>query len=68
MRPQRRALGALFALLCLFFAGIAAAAGYAGARGEAPAVAWAVAIAAGAIAVWLGSLAAAGLRRRRASD
>ena len=65
-RSQRRDLGALFALLCVFFAGIAAAAGYAGARGEAPAVAWAVAIAAAAIAFWLASLATAGLRRPRA--
>jgi hypothetical protein len=51
---QRRALGALFLCLALGFAGIAVAA----AQGHSsPAARWIVAVAAGAIALWLGSLA-----------
>jgi hypothetical protein len=51
---QRPALGALFALLAIAFAGVAFAAGY-GAGGEAGR--WIIAFAAAALAVWLGSLA-----------
>jgi hypothetical protein len=50
---QRRALGALFLVLALLFAGIAAAA----VRARSGAGPWVVAIAAAAIAVWLASLA-----------
>jgi hypothetical protein len=56
---QHRALGALFALLALGFAGIAAAA-IASASG---ARAWVVGLAAVAIGVWLASLAVRALRR-----
>ena len=51
---QRPALGALFALLAIAFAGVAFAAGY-GAGGEAGR--WIIAFAAAAFAVWLGSMA-----------
>ena len=48
---QRRALGALFSVLALMFAGIAYTAAAAGAvRG------WVVAVAAGAIGLWLAGL------------
>jgi hypothetical protein len=53
---QRSALGALFLLLALAFAGIAWAAGVAGE--------WIIVAAAAAIALWLGSLAFRGLRPR----
>ena len=56
---QRRALGALFLLLFLFFAGITWAA--------AVAAVWPVALAAAALALWLGTLALSALRRPRAS-
>jgi hypothetical protein len=51
---QRRALGALFLILAIAMAGVAFGAAY-GARHEA--VGWAIAFAAGALAVWLGSMA-----------
>jgi hypothetical protein len=51
---QRRALGALFFLLAVAFAGVAFAAVY-GARDEG--VGWAIAFAAAALAVWLASMA-----------
>jgi hypothetical protein len=56
---QRRALGTLFALLALALAGVAfeAARGAGGAAGR-----WIVAVAAAAIAVWLGTLAIRALR------
>jgi hypothetical protein len=54
---QRRALGALFLLLCIFFAGIAAAALDAGV--------WPIALAAGAVALWLSTLAGRALLVRR---
>ena len=53
--PQRRALGALFVLLAVLFAGIAVAAF--GAR------VWPVAVAAAVLAAWLGSMAVRALRR-----
>jgi hypothetical protein len=56
---QRRALGALFALLSIGFAGIAFAAAY-GARREM--AGWAIVLAAAALAVWLGSMAFRALR------
>jgi hypothetical protein len=56
---QRRALGALFALLSIGFAGIAFAAAY-GARHEM--AGWAIVLAAVALAVWLGSMAFRALR------
>ena len=56
-RPsQRRALGVLFLLLTGFFAGIAIAA--------LDHRVWVVAVAGGALAVWLGSLAVNALRAR----
>jgi hypothetical protein len=51
---QRRALGALFAVLTVAFAGIAAAAGAAGQ--------WIILAAAAAIGLWFGSLALRALR------
>ena len=56
---QRPALGALFALLALAFAGVAFAAGN-GAGGQIGR--WIVALAAAALAVWLASLAYRTLR------
>jgi hypothetical protein len=53
--PQRRALGALFLLLALAFAGIAFAAG--------SAEEWIIVAAAAAIALWMAGLAVRGLRR-----
>ena len=53
---QRRALGALFLLLAVMFAGIAFAAAQAGGG------AWVVAIAAAAIAIWIGMLSFRALR------
>ena len=57
MRPpsQRRALGALFLVLFLGFAGIAYAAGIARQ--------WVIVAAAGALALWMGSLSLQMLRR-----
>ena len=52
-------MGALFLLLAIGFAGVAAAAAY-GARQEG--VGWAIAVAAAAIAVWLASMAFRALR------
>jgi hypothetical protein len=51
---QRPALGALFALLAIGFAGVAFAAGH-GAGGEAGR--WIVALAAAVLAAWLASMA-----------
>jgi hypothetical protein len=56
---QRRALGALFALLAIGFAGIGFAAAY-GARNAG--AGWIIALAAVALAVWFASLAYRGLR------
>jgi hypothetical protein len=55
---QRRALGGLFAVLAAAFIVLAVAATGHGVRG------WLVAVAAAAIAAWLGSLALSALRRR----
>jgi hypothetical protein len=51
---QRRALGTLFLVLTLVFAGLAVAAGLAGQ--------WVIAAAAAVIAVWMAGLALRGLR------
>jgi hypothetical protein len=56
---QRRALGALFALLSIGFAGIAFAAAYGAGREMAG---WAIVLAAAALAVWLASMAFRALR------
>jgi hypothetical protein len=56
---QRRALGALFALLAIGFAGIAFAAGY-GARNVG--AGWVIAVAAVALAFWFASMAYRALR------
>ena len=56
---QRRALGALFALLAIGFAGIAFAAAY-GARNVG--AGWAIALAAAALAFWFASMAYRGMR------
>ena len=56
---QRRALGALFLLLAIGFAGIAFAAGY-GARNVG--AGWVIALAAVALAVWFASMAFRALR------
>ena len=56
---QRSALGALFLLLAIGFAGIAFAAAY-GAHGEL--AGWAIAFASAALAVWFASLAVRALR------
>ena len=53
---QRRALGALFFLLTVFFAGIAVTAGDAGV--------WPVAVPAAAMALWLATLAYGSFARR----
>ncbi len=53
---QRHALGVLFTVLALGFAGVAAAA--------AKASVWVVAVAGLALAAWLGSLARQSLKRR----
>jgi hypothetical protein len=55
---QRRALGGLFTVLAAAFLVVAVAATGHGVRG------WLVAVAAAAIAFWLGSLGVSGLRRR----
>ena len=55
-QERRRALGALFLLLTLGFAGV----GYAAAR--AGGAAWVVALAAAALAVWMAELAFRALR------
>jgi hypothetical protein len=52
-------LGVLFSVLTCGFVGIAIAGAIAGGRG------WVIAVAAGAIAAWMGSFAAAALRRTR---
>jgi hypothetical protein len=51
---QRRALGALFALIAIFFVGIAVTAF--------EAEVWVVTIAAGALALWMASMAVRALR------
>jgi hypothetical protein len=57
-RPgQRRAQGALFAFLTVFFAGITAAAFDAGV--------WVIAVAGAALTLWMGSLAVRMLRTAR---
>jgi hypothetical protein len=56
---QRRALGALFGLLAVGFAGIAFAAAY-GARNAG--AGWVIALAAVVLAVWLASMAYRALR------
>lgn len=53
---QRRALGALFLLITIFFVGVAASA-Y-------EAEVWVVVIAAGALALWMGTMAVRALRPR----
>ena len=58
---QQSALGVLFLVLTALFAGIAVAAAVA-ARDE-PTL-WVVTVAAAALALWMGSLARASLRRR----
>jgi hypothetical protein len=55
---QRNALGALFLLIAAAFFGIAYSAGKAGGG------AWAIALAAGVLAVWMLGLAWRGLRAR----
>jgi hypothetical protein len=55
-RAQRQSLGLLFLLLAVAFAGIAWAAAQAGQ--------WVIVAGAAAIGVWLGGLAARGLRAR----
>jgi hypothetical protein len=59
LRVRRPALGALFSLLALGFAGIAFAAGK-GAGGEARR--WVVVLAATALAIWLATMAFRALR------
>jgi hypothetical protein len=56
---QRRALGALFLVLAIFFAGIAFTAFASEDR-----TVWVVGVAAGGLALWLASLSARNLRRR----
>ena len=58
---QRRALGALFALIAVFFVGIAAAA-YEAARDES--LLWVIVLAASALALWMGSMAVRALSAR----
>jgi hypothetical protein len=54
-RRPRRGLGALFLVLTLFFAGIAASAARAGV--------WPVAVPAAALGAWMATMAASALRR-----
>ena len=56
---QRQALGALFSMLALGFAGVAFAAGY-GAGAEPRR--WIVVVAAAVLAIWLGTMAVRALR------
>jgi hypothetical protein len=56
---QRRALGALFLVLAIFFAGIAFSAFAAEDR-----TVWVVGVASGAVALWLASASFRNLRRR----
>jgi hypothetical protein len=56
---QRRALGALFLVLAIFFAGIAFAAFAAEDRAV-----WVIGAAAGALALWMAGLSVRNLRRR----
>jgi Na+-transporting NADH:ubiquinone oxidoreductase subunit NqrE len=58
---QRLALGVLFALIAIFFVGIAATA-FEAARDEA--WIWVIVLAAGALALWMGSMAFRALRAR----
>jgi Na+-transporting NADH:ubiquinone oxidoreductase subunit NqrE len=58
---QRRALGALFALIAIFFVGIAAAA-FEAARDES--LLWIIVLAAGALALWMASMAYRALAAR----
>jgi hypothetical protein len=57
---QRNALGALFFVLAIAFAGVA----YAAAVGGQGGAGWVIAAAAGVLAVWLGGMAVRALRRR----
>ena len=56
--PQRRALGALFFVLAVFFAGVAVTA-----FGAEDRAVWVIGIAAGALALWLASMAVGAFRR-----
>jgi hypothetical protein len=56
---QRRALGALFLLLAIGFAGVAFAAAYGAGR---EIVGWVIVLAAAALAVWLATMALRALR------
>jgi hypothetical protein len=56
---QRSALGALFLILALAFAGVAYSAAMAGTGG-----AWVIAVAAGVLALWLATMSVRALRRR----
>ena len=62
---QRKALGALFALIAIFFLGIAATA-FDAAREEA--WIWVIVFAAGALSLWMGSMAVRALRATRAGN
>jgi hypothetical protein len=59
--PQRRALGALFLLITIFFVGVAASA-FEAARDES--WIWVIVLAASALAVWMGSMAFRALSAR----
>jgi hypothetical protein len=56
---QRRALGALFLVLAVFFAGVAFSAFASEDR-----TVWVIGVAAGGLALWLAGLAVRGLRHR----
>ena len=56
--PQRRALGALFFVLAVFFGGVAVTAFAADDR-----TVWVIGVAAGGLALWLAGLAIRGFRR-----
>jgi hypothetical protein len=58
---QRRALGALFALIAIFFAGIAVAA-FLGERDDP--VGWVIVLAAMVLSLWMGSMAYRALSAR----
>jgi len=58
---QRRALGALFALIAIFFVGIAGAA-FEAARDES--LLWIIVLAAGALALWMATMAYRALSAR----
>ena len=56
---QRRALGALFAVLAIGFAGVAFAAAYGAGR---EAAGWTIVLASASLSVWLGTMAFRGLK------